>query len=140
MGSSSIDIIYANIRGLRQQFKRFDISEYFKKLKADIVCLQETCLAQKDLNTLKKEWNVEYFIAGNSTNSRGVAVLINNSFEYTILSSHKDPEGRYIILEISVTNLYTFFLIDIYGPNRDDPDWFSTLFNKVRNVSNGTEI
>ena len=97
-------------------------------------------MVQKDLNTLKREWNVDYFIAGNSTNSRGVAVLINNSFEFTVLSSHKDPEGRYIILEISVTNLYPFFLINVYGPNRDDPDWFSTLFSKVTNLSNGSEI
>ena len=75
MGSNDIDIISANVRGLRQQFKRFDLFEYFKKIKADIVCLQETHLVQKDLSTLKKDWNIEYFIAGNSTNSRGVAVL-----------------------------------------------------------------
>ena len=82
MGSSDIDIISANVRGLRQQFKRIDLFEYFKKSKTDIICLRETHLVHKDLNTLNKEWNIEYFIAGNSTNSRGVAILINNTFEY----------------------------------------------------------
>ena len=131
MVSDNIEIISANVRGLRQQFKRIDLFNYFKKLKADIVCLQETHLIQKDLNTIRKEWNIEYFIAGNSTNSRGVAILINNTFEYTISSCLKDPEGRYIVLEISVANLFTFFIINIYGPNRDEPDWYQTLFDKV---------
>ena len=39
-----------------------------------------------------------------------------------------------------MANLFTFFLINIYGPNRDEPDWFQTLFNKVENITNGTEI
>ena len=140
MGNNDIDIISANVRGLRQQFKRFDLFQYFRNLKADIVCLQETHLVQKDLNTLKKDWNVEYFIAGNSTNSRGVAIVIYNSFEYSIASWNKDPEGQFIILEIAGANPFTFFLINLYGPNRDEPEWFQTLFNKVENLTNGTEI
>ena len=140
MGSDNIEIISANVRGLRQQFKRMDLFNYFKKFKADIVCLQETHLIQKDHNTIRKEWNIEYFIAGNSTNSRGVAILIDNTFEYTISSCLKDPEGRYIVLEISVANLFTFFIINIYGPNRDEPGWYQTLFDKIEKISNGTEI
>ena len=92
------------------------------------------------MNTLNKEWNIEYFIAGNSTNSRGVAILINNTFEYSINKCIKDPEGRYIIIEISITNLFTFFFINVYGPNRDDPEWFNILFDKVGILTNGTEI
>ena len=71
-----------------------DIIDYFKKLKAGIICLQETHLIQRDLNTLNEEWNIEYFIAGNSSNSRGVAILINNTFEYSIDKCFKYPEGR----------------------------------------------
>ena len=33
MGSNDINIISANVRGLRQQFKRIDLFEYFKILK-----------------------------------------------------------------------------------------------------------
>ena len=43
-------------------------------------------------------------------------------------------------MEISITNLFTFFLINVYGPNRDEPEWLQTLFNKVENITNGTEI
>ena len=79
MAKTDIDLIPANIRGLRQLFIRRDIFEYIKNQKADIVCLQETHLIQKDLNMLRKEWNVDYFIAGNSTNSRGVMIMLNNT-------------------------------------------------------------
>ena len=75
MAKTDIDLISANIRGLRQLFKRRDIIEYIKNQKADI----ETHLIQKDLNMLRKEWNVDYFIAGNSTNSRGVMIMLNNT-------------------------------------------------------------
>ena len=54
MGNDDIDIFSANIRGLRQQFKRRDIFDYIKNLKSDIICLQETHLVQKDLTMLSK--------------------------------------------------------------------------------------
>ena len=89
---------------------------------------------------LLKEWNIEYILAGDSTNSRGVATLINNSFEYLLKQSIKDPHGRYIILELEIINLRTIFLINVYGPNNDDPSWFQNLFQKVQHISNDNEI
>ena len=140
MGGENLNIISANVRGLRQQHKRVDFFEYCKSLKPDILCLQETHLTQKDHNLLIKEWNVDYILAGNSTNSRGVAVLLNKTFEYTIKQCIKDPEGRYIILELDITHLRNIFLINIYGPNSDEPAWFLNLFQKVQNISNDNEI
>ena len=140
MGSDVVRMISANIRGLRQQFKRNDIFDYIKNLKSDIICLQETHLVQKDLNTLTREWNIDYYLAGNSTNSRGVAIMLNNTFEYSVKNCIKDPEGRYIILEITIVNLITFFIINIYAPNKDDPDWFNNLFNIMEPISNNCEI
>ena len=140
MGNDDIDIFSANIRGLRQQFKRRDIFVYIKNLKSDIICLQETHLVQKDLTMLSKEWNLDYYIAGSSTNSRGVMVMINNTFEYNVKQCIKDPEGRYVILELSITNLINVFIINLYAPNKDDPVWFSTLFEKVKTISNNCEI
>ena len=97
-------------------------------------------MVQKGLNTLWKEWNIEYFIAGNSTNSRGVAILLNNTFEYSVNKCIKDPEGRYVILEISIINLITLLVINVYAPNRDDPDWFNALFDINQPISNNCEI
>ena len=140
MASDTIDIFSANARGLRQHFKRIDLFDYIKNLRADIICLQETHLVQKDINILAKEWNVEYFLAGNSTNSRGVLVMLNNTFEYQVNQCIRDPDGRYIILELSIANLFTVFVINIYAPNNDDPVWFNKLFTRVQSISNNCEI
>ena len=87
-----------------------------------------------------KEWNIEYILAGESTNSRGVAILLNKTFEYNIISTNRDSDGRYIILELDIINLAKFFIINLYGPNTDDPTWFADLFDRVRNISNDNEI
>ena len=113
MASDRIHIFSANMRGLRQHFKRVDLSDFLRKLKADIICLQETHLVQKDLNTLLKEWNIEYFIAGNSTNSVGVTIMVNNTFEYSVKRCIKDPEGRYVILNLSIVNFINVFIINV---------------------------
>ena len=140
MASNTIDIFSANVRGLRQHFKRVDIFDYIKGLKADIICLQETHLVQKDINILSKEWNIDYYLAGDSTNSRGVLIMLNNTFEYQVNQCVRDPEGRFIIIELSITNLINVFVINVYAPNKDDPGWFDKLFKKVQSISNNCEI
>ena len=52
---------------------------------------------------------MDYFIAGNSTNSRGVMIMINNSFEYKVNQCIRDPEGRYVIIELSIANLINVY-------------------------------
>ena len=117
-----------------------DIFDYIKGLKADIICLQETHLVQKDINILSKEWNIDYYLAGESTNSRGVLIMLNNTFEYQVNRCVRDPEGRFIIIELSITNLINVFIINVYAPNKDDPGWFEKLSKKVQSISNNCEI
>ena len=121
----------SNVRGIRDANKRGDMWLYFQEMKADIVCLQETHLIDKDIHNLKLEWNIEYILGGNSTNSKGVAILINNTFEYQITEFKTDQEGRYIILNLLINNLIPIQIINIYGCNNDNPEWFTNLFNIV---------
>ena len=53
----------------------------------------------------------------------------------SIQSKTKDPEGIYIILELSIMNLIT-----IYAPNSDDSVWSSNLLEKVQKIRNNCEI
>ena len=86
MASDNIKILSANVRGLRQTLKRKDMFDYFNNHNADILCLQETHLVQGDVNLLIKDWKLTYYLAGTSTNSKGVAILLNKTFEHTISS------------------------------------------------------
>ena len=129
--SKGLCIVSSNTRGLRDANKRGDMWLYYKQLNADIICLQETHLTESDQKTLALEWNIEYHLGGVSTNSRGVAILIKNSFEYKILNSFKDNEGRILILELEIANLTSILLVNIYGPNKDSPLWYDKLFDKI---------
>ena len=92
------------------------------------------------MNVLKKEWNVDFFLSGNSTNSKGVAIILVPGFEYKCLNVIKDTEGRFIILTLEIDNRYTITLVNIYGPNIDDPAWFLTLFKKVGQLEDNSLI
>ena len=126
-----LNIVSSNVRGIRDTGKRGDMWQFYKDLKADIICLQETHLIEKDLHNLKIEWNIEYIIGGISSNSRGVAILINNTFEYSIIDKIIDKDGRYIILNILINNLIPIQIVNIYGCNEDNPDWFNRLFELI---------
>ena len=89
-----------NCRGIRDGLKRMDILNRAKKRESNIICLQETHIIGKDLNTLSNEWNIKYLIAGNKTNARGVMVILDTNFEHKIHSVQKDSEGRYIIIDL----------------------------------------
>ena len=131
MASDTLRILSANVRGLRQTLKRNDIFDDFKNQKADILCLQETHLVKEDINTLIKDWNLTYYLAGTSTNSRGVAIVINNTFEHTVKNLTVDKEGRYLLLDLDIVNLFTITLVNIYAPNHDDSVWYKELLSLI---------
>ena len=54
-----------------------------------------------------------------------------NTFERKIISEYYDKDGRFLILLIEITDLAPILLVNIYGPNKDDPVWFNKLFNKI---------
>ena len=62
MMGDSLRIVSANVRGIRQTLKRIDIWNKLKELNANIVLLQETHLMKKDLNDVRKEWNIEFIL------------------------------------------------------------------------------
>ena len=46
------------------------------------------------------------------------------------MKSFSDPAGRFIIVDISTENK-TLTLVNIYAPNKDDPDFFEKVFNHL---------
>ena len=91
------------------------------------------------INSLKKTWNVNFLIAGNSTNAGGVLIVLNNNFEYIIHNKILDKDGRFIVLDIELPDVARFLLINLYAPNNDTPDFYKNLAtivesSNIRNV------
>ena len=131
---NSIRVLSTNCQGLRNIEKRIDVLSYFKEKNASIVCLQITHLIEDDIRAVKDVWNNEVYINGGKTNSRGVAILLNNNFAYEILPCSKDKNGNYLNLLIKLSSM-TINLITLYGPNNDSPSFFEEINKLLENVS-----
>ena len=71
-------------------------------------------------------WKGDCILNGNSSNSRGVAILLNSNFEYKILSTFKDEEGNMIAIDIDVGDI-SLRLLNLYAPNKDSPSFFEKV-------------
>ena len=125
--TGSIKVLSANCQGLRTYEKRMDVLSYMKDTGASIVCLQDTHLTERDINSMKQIWP-NCYLHGYRNNARGVAVLFNNNFEYTVREVNKDEHGNWLQLKITISNI-DINLITLYAPNQDNPAFFENIKN-----------
>lgn len=76
------------------------------------------------------EWGYTSFFSSKNTNSRGVAILFNNNFEFKVKGVYKDLNGNYLMVHIFMMNV-DVLLINVYGPNKDDPDFYASLNEEI---------
>lgn len=104
-----------NVNGIADVTKRRMAFKVYRKLKTAIICLQETHIKSSLLPVIKCQWGGEVFLAGESSQHEGVAVLIskNACISATVLVA--DMLGRYIALRIEIDGR-SFILINMYFP------------------------
>ncbi len=74
-------------------------------------------------NLVRARWGNDCYLVP-SINSRGVAVLFNGNLDYKVHQTKHDPNGNFIILDLTIEN-NKFTLACLYGPNSDA----STFYN-----------
>ena len=125
-----IKVLSANCRGLKEKCKRIDVLNYFKNKNADIICIQDTHLTESDAFDLKKYWQGNFILHGERHNARGVAIFFGENFEYKILNTDKDTEGNMILADIEI-NETKFRLINMYGPNTNNEEFYTSITKKI---------
>ena len=131
---TKLKICTFNVKGINEQKKRRDVFSWLRKKNVDICLLQETHSTEQVENYWKNEWGYECYFSSFSGNSRGVAILFNNTFEYKLIDEKKDTEGRQILINFSVNGV-KLTIANIYGPNQDDPSFFRLLQTKLDHFS-----
>ena len=131
---NSITVASMNCRGLADKKKRRDLMSYLKKLKHDIFFLQDTHFTEKLEPYIRAEWGYECKFASYTSNSRGVAILFNNSFEFKIIKSDIGPNGNYLFVHINMKDK-DILLVNIYGPNGDSPEFYKDLKTKIKDMN-----
>lgn len=132
MVGKDITFVSLNVRGLANQSKRADTLNYLKSKNFSVYFLQETHFTTKEENYIRAQWGYDCFFSNFSSQAKGVAILFNNNFEYKIHEIKKDEEyeGSKLMLDVTIEDKRTL-LVNIYGPNRDDPHFYSSALADI---------
>ena len=105
-------------------FKCTDILEYLKQKHYQIYYLQDTHFTRgTDEKLVRARWCNDCYFSSFKSNSRGVAILFDNNFDYKVHSFISDSNGNYLILDVTIDN-NRIILATVYGPNQDDVSFY----------------
>lgn len=128
---SNLKILTLNCRGLGDKNKRKDVFGHLREKNFSIYCIQDTHFTKKDLKYIRAQWGYNIFISPGTSDSRGVAILLNNNFEHKVINEDTDEKGNLMELTLEIENKYTITLISIYGPNKDTPQFYVELNERL---------
>ena len=128
-----------NCRGLQDGFKRKAVFSYFHKKGDDIIFLQETHSSNLNEKFWSSQWGSHCWFSNFASNSRGVGILIKSNHKISVNSVDRDPDGRFLILDIIIDGFH-MILVNLYGPNKDDPDFYFEVFAKLDNLDSSRLI
>ena len=140
MPDSNIKIKSLNCRGLASKNKRLDYFSIFKAENLDIILLQDVHWDEALVTKVKEEWGYLLTCAPLSTQSRGTAILFNNTFEFSLGDTRNQREGNYSIAEIHLPNKISLVIGSIDGPNSDTPEFYTELENTINLFENPSII
>ena len=102
--SESVKIASLNVQGLGDSRKRKDVFSYIRDKKYNIYFLPDTHFTDRDYSIIRSHWGYECYLNNFGSQSRGVAILINNNFDFKFHSFEKDDCGNLIIVHCIISN------------------------------------
>ena len=121
-----IKIATVNCQGLGTPSKRQDVLNFYKKQGFSILCLQDTHFTPELEPYVETQWGYKCVFNSFRSNCRGVSIMFNNNFEFTIKNVKKDCDGNLIAIDMNIEG-NNITLINIYGPNSDNPDFYEKV-------------
>lgn len=136
--SAHLNLLTWNIRGFNNPKKIRQVFAYLDRHHIDIALLQESHLAPTHKNTVGTRWAEAVVSSPYSSYSRGVLILIRKGSQFHIETFIKDELGRYVLITGHIRG-QRLALLNTYGPNVDDPEFYKTIWSKINEIS-GTAI
>ena len=123
-----------NVWGLGDPIKRREIFTWLRNKQMNIYLLQETKSTLEKENQWKNEWGYESIFNSYDRAAHGVSIMFNNNFQFVIKDIVKDNLGRYIIVHLNIDE-DDVVIVNIYGPNNDNPIFYQNLFEELENFN-----
>ena len=133
---TKLKVVSLNCRGMALKSKCTDLFKKCLEDMFDIILLQDTHWSPETLLQVRNEWDNKILSTAFSSNSRGAAILLNNSFEFTIGKTVKDKLGNYVLTELMLPNETSIVFGSVYRPNTDNVDFYQKLDNKISEFDN----
>lgn len=130
---NDIQILSMNCRGLGDLRKRRDVVNYIRSLNFNIVFLQDTHMTPQTLPYFDSLWDGKCYHSCHSSHSRGTCIFIRKNTQNHIITEINSECGNYIIL-ICRIHTEVFAFVNIYGPNRDQPTFFTKVFDHLKDI------
>ena len=121
-----ITLISMNCHGLANDKKREDVLLYLKSRSYNVCSIQDTHFTPEIENEIRRQWGGECFFSHHTSNSRGVAILLNTTIPAKIKRYKIDTGGNFVVLDLTIYD-YDITLVSLYGPNADSPTFFADV-------------
>ena len=128
--NTKLVICSLNMRGLLNIMKKRETFRWLKMKKYAVYFLQEVHCTKDKENIWSVEWGYSAIFSSFSSASAGICVLFNNNFNFLILKSFSNPEGRFVMVDIKLESKI-LTLVNIYAPNEDKPTFFQNVVNQL---------
>ena len=92
--------------------------------------MQETHSTEEDEEIWKNEWGGTCIYSHGTSSSRGVLIAVKPGFRGTVEKNSSDDDGRVVSCLINCDE-EKVCVQNLYGPNKDSPEFFYTKINKV---------
>ena len=112
----------------------------FREDKYDVIFLQDVHWDKSTLDTVKEEWGYISIVSPYTTQARGTAILIDNTFEFSLGEKRISEIGNYSLVELNLPTGLSIVLGSIYGPNQDTQEFYKDLGKLIDNFENPSII
>ena len=106
---------------------------FISNLKFDVIFLQDTHLTEQKTPFFNTLWQGKAYHSCYKNNSRGSSILISKNIVHEVLTEHTSEGGNYIFLECKI-GTKNYLLGRIYGPNRDEPQFYCEVDGILENA------
>ena len=118
------------MRGLKDKIKRCEFYNYLRQKQIDIGFIQETHCTKKERKWWRNQWGGEMYFSDGESNSKGVAIVFAQSFDFKVEKIVQDDSGRALLMHIQTDN-GSLLLVNIYAPNEDQPMFFDWVIKHL---------
>ena len=102
--NDDIVICSLNVRGLADNKKRRETFLWLRRIRYALYMLQELHCSSETVDLWATEWGYKTIFSSFSSKKVGVCFLFNSNFAFEISKQYIDPNGRFIIADVSIEN------------------------------------